>query len=91
LIRTGFCSCIETALATQSDAAAVANVLRVSDPYCVAVAEQNAVRFYRAKSQRMRAMEKEEFQQSKDAVLDFLSKLIGTDTTTLQQQAGQAA
>jgi len=39
----------------------------------------------------MRAMEKEEFQQSKDAVLDFLSKLIGTDTTTLQQQAGQAA
>ncbi len=40
---------------------------------------------YRAKSQSLRAMGKQEFQASKDAVLGYISDLIGVKPSELEQ------
>ncbi len=49
------------------------------------------IKIWTAKSQSTRAMDKDEFQASKQAVLDLLSDMIGTTVTELKKNAGQAA
>ena len=65
--------------------------VRAGDDFAVISVAGNAVVERRARSQSHRAMPKGEFQRSKDAVLDFISKLIGVDTQTLEANAARAA
>ncbi len=51
----------------------------------------NVIKIWTAKSQSTRAMDKDEFQASKTAVLDLLSDMIGTSVTELKKNAGKAA
>ena len=51
----------------------------------------NVIKIWTAKSQSTRAMDREEFQRSKEAVLGLLSELIGTSVGELKKNAGKAA
>ncbi len=53
--------------------------------------EGNVIKIWTAKSQSTRAMDKDEFQVSKSAVLELLSDMIGTSVTELKKNAGKAA
>lgn len=78
LIRTGYCTCTTHATGTKAEARRTAAILRAeADEFTVVVPRGTTVEVYRAKSQAGRAMRKAEFNESADAVLAFLSALIG--------------
>jgi hypothetical protein len=78
LIKTGYCH-IEKI---------VGNRRRVAvNGYSVITVEDGVTTVYTAKSQSYTAMGKDEFQKSKDAVLDYLAKLIETTTDELKKAA----
>lgn len=91
LIRTGFCKRDELVCDTPEAAERTAGFMRGVDDYAVIQVDGNVVRRFVAKSQSERAMDKAEFQASKDAVLDFLSTIIGTTREALERNAGKAA
>ncbi len=51
----------------------------------------NVIKIWTAKSQSTRAMDKDEFQESKNNVLQLLSELIGTSVADLKRNAGHSA
>jgi hypothetical protein len=73
-----------------AEAQRVAAFVKPLDDYAVIVVREALVSVYTAKSQRIRAMGKHDFQRSKDAVLEILAGLIGTTTKALTN-AGEAA
>lgn len=85
LIETGFYH--ETVLDVGSPEAAfaVATTLRAKDAFAWIVVRGGVVVMREAKSQKRSAMEKVEFQASKDAILDWVSKLIGVEPQALAQ------
>ncbi len=85
LIETGFY--VETRLdvGTQEAAVAVATTLRAKDEFAWIVVRGGVVVMREAKSQKRTAMDKAEFQTSKDAVLGWVSNLLGVEPDQLQQ------
>ncbi len=76
---------------SKAEAARIAAFLRpVEDTAVVRVKDAVVIR-WTAKSQSMRAMGKDDFQRSKDAVLAVIDELIGTAPGTLSREAGRAA
>lgn len=91
LVRTGFCKRDELVCDTPQAAERVAGFMRGADEYAVIQVDGNVVRRFTAKSQRMNVMDRDEFQRSKEAVLDFLSTIIGTTRAALERNAATAA
>lgn len=92
LIRCGYHTMVDYACAGPASAADLARFLRrVVDSYAVVVVKGEVVRVYTARSQSMRSMNKEEFQASKDRVLEVLAGLIGTTANDLSKAGEQAA
>ena len=91
LIKAGFCDERSIVCDTPSDARRLAMMARSLDGYAVITQKENVVVVYTAKSQSAAAMSKEEFQTSKDAVLDIVSSMIGVNRGTLQKEAGKSA
>lgn len=85
LIKAGYRE--ERSIVCDSPAAAekVAAFIRPIDDYAVVVARDNVVVVYTAKSQSYRTMNKQEFQQSKERVLDVLAQVIGASTEDLKR------
>lgn len=83
----------EQALDAGSNAAAVrvARFIGSMEEFSVAVVQGPIVVVRKPKSQSRRAMGKEEFQASKQAVLEILAGMVGTAPEMLQQNAGRAA
>lgn len=90
LIRTGFCHTDTFACGSHAEAMRWAPRLRSDDEYCIVSVEGMVVHRFRAMSQSKRAMGAKKFQESKQAILEFVSSLLGVSAANLQQQ-GEAA
>ena len=64
---------------------------RLRDEFDVTLWEGNVVTIYRAKSQSSRTMKKQEFQESKSAVLDYVAGMIHTSRKDLEDNARRVA
>lgn len=87
LIRCGFADSRSITCASKAEAMRVAAFVRPQDEYAITTIEGATVTVWTAKSQSSRAMGKEQFQQSKQAVLEWLSQLIGVSPETLERNA----
>ncbi len=91
LIRTGYRDERSIVAATPAEARAIAAFIKPMDSYAVVVVNDCVVTVYNAKSQSLRAMGRAQFSESKNAVLDFLSRMIGVERESLDKNAGAAA
>lgn len=77
LIQTGYHHRHDVACATKAEALRVAALVPMLDAYAVVVVNGTLVSILRAKSQDYRHMDRATFAASKQAVLDYLSDLVG--------------
>lgn len=77
LIRTGYATHTDFTLDTERDAITFAGAMAVMDEYCVVDVKKRVVRRWQARSQNYRSMNREEFQASKQAVIDYIDRLLG--------------
>jgi len=83
LVKAGYRDERTFVASSKAEAVRLAAFVRPIDDYAIVTVNGNTVTQYTAKSQAGRAMNKADFQKSKDAVLDILAEMIGTDPTTL--------
>lgn len=88
LIKCGYYDKRQIVCESASQAEKFAAFVRPMDEYAVVTVRDTVVTVYTAQSQSMRAMNKERFQQSKTAVLDLLSGMIGVTREQLQNEGG---
>lgn len=87
LIRTGFFNESDTVCESRHDAAIIAGYIKRTKPYTIVEIRGNIIKEYTAKSQSRRSMKKQEFQDSKDKILQFVSDLIGVSPEKLRENA----
>lgn len=90
LIRSGYCTITDMVLESEKDAKTVAAFMGNSDGVIIVV-RGNVVRRYTAKSQSHKAMNKDEFQRSKQDVLDTIAELLAVKRKELEKNGGRAA
>lgn len=91
LIKAGFRDERSVACSSKAEAQRVAAFIRPMDDFAVVTVSGPLVTVYTAKSQSYRAMGKEDFQRSKEAVLDVLAGMVGVTPGALEREAGRAA
>lgn len=91
LIKAGFRDERSIVCSSRAEAMRFKAFLQPMDDFALIDASGPVVTVYTAKSQSQRAMGKAEFQRSKEAALQVISEMIGTDAATLHQNAGMAA
>ncbi len=91
LVRAGFCDQRSIVCASREEALRWVTEMRLAREFAVVDAADSVVTIYEPLSQSMRAMGKMRFEDSKQKCLDVMAGIIGTDPTTLRQQAGRAA
>ena len=79
LIKSGFHNRESIVLGSHADAERVAAFMRPKDEFAIVLVGGCEVARYTARSQRPSVMGREEFQRSKDAVLDYANKLLGIE------------
>lgn len=91
LIDAGYFN--EEAVDAGNNAAAlrVASFIRSRDDFALVIVRGPIVLVRTAKSQSRRAMDRREFQASKEAILQIVSAMLGTTSEQLQANAGRAA
>lgn len=87
LIRAGFHQSRDIVVSSKAEAQRLAAFIKPMDTYAVVVARAAVVTVYTAESQSQKAMGKERFQESKDAVLSLLAAMIGTDPVEIGRAA----
>lgn len=87
LIRAGYAEHRNIVAASKAEAQRIAAFVKPMDSYAVVTARESVVTVYTAESQSMKAMGKQRFQESKDAVLSLLAAMIGTDPVELGRAA----
>lgn len=87
LIRAGFHDERSIVCASKAEALRLAAFMSPLDEYAVVVPSEAVVTVYTAKSQSMKAMGKDSFQRSKDAVLSILAALIEVEPEALSSAA----
>lgn len=83
LISKGFCTMVQHVCATKAEAERLAAILKPYDAYAVVVARGTVVTVYTAVSQSRRAMGAAQFQQSKQALMEFVGDLLGVGAQTI--------
>lgn len=91
LIKAGYRDERSIVAASKAEAQRIAAFVRPMDEYAIVRVSEAVVTIYTAKSQKMRAMGKDQFRASIDAVLDVVSQMIGTTPAALAANAEQAA
>jgi len=91
LIEAGYFNQQEVDAGSHAAALRIANFIASMDEYSVVVVRGPIVVVRKPKSQSRRAMGKEEFQQSKQAVLEIVSNMIGVQPEALTRNVGKAA
>lgn len=96
LIRTGYATQSQTVATTKAEAtrmAAFANALHhgSAEQYVLVTVQDLVVTVWKPESQRYRNMNKQRFEDSKRAVLDYCAKLVGVAPSELESNAGRAA
>lgn len=79
LVRAGYADERSIVCASKAEAHRVASFIKPMDDYAVVTVREAVVRVYTAQSQSTKAMGKEAFQASKQAVLDALDDLLGVE------------
>lgn len=87
LIRAGYHQSRDIVVSSKAEARRLAAFVKPLDGYAVVVAREAVVTVYTAESQSQRAMGKQRFQESKDAVLSLLGAMIGTDPVEIGRAA----
>jgi hypothetical protein len=85
LIRTGYHDQRSIVSATKAEAQRIAAFTKPMDEFAVVVVSECTVTVYTAKSQSRKAMGGKVFQESKQAVMDFTSGMIGVTTEQLKK------
>ena len=89
LIKTGYCDSNTLVCSSKAEAQRTAAFLKPIDSFAVVTVKDNVVIRYSAQSQSMRAMNRDDFQRSKEAVLDIISAM--TKTSRKELEASQPA
>lgn len=87
MIATGFCTINHFVLASPEEAVAAVPALISMNEYAIVKVSSAVATVWRAESQSVKSMGGKRFQESKIAVLDFISTLIDADAN----KAGMAA
>ena len=87
LIKAGYCTVKKIVCQTEGQAIELTAFMLEIDSYLVCEVTGNVATVYRAQSQSLRAMGKKVFQESKQAVLEILSEMIGTEITELSAKS----
>ena len=91
LIEAGYCTIADYVCSSRAEAVRWAGNLRAeASEYALVVISETVVRVFKPKSQSVKAMGREEFQASKDAVFTALARMIGVTTAELQNHAEAA-
>lgn len=91
LIEAGYCTIADYVCSSRAEAVRwAANLRAEASEYALVVISETVVRVFKPKSQSVKAMGREEFQASKDAVFTALAKMIGVTTAELQNHAEAA-
>ncbi len=91
LIRAGYADERSLVCSSRAEALRLAAFIEAGDDYAVVTVKGATVTEYKAKSQSLKAMGKEAFQDSKQKVLDIVSAMIGVEAATLHSHAKDAA
>ena len=91
LIKTRWFNLESMVLGRKADALKVVAFARKHDEYAIVAIDKNTVRVYTAMSQSIQAMGREDFQQSKSDVLDFLDDMLNIERGSLSANAGMSA
>lgn len=91
LIKAGYSDSASIVCASKAEAQRVAAFVKPADEFSIVVVNEATVTRYTAKSQSMRAMGKQVFQESKTAVLDVIAAMIEVTPRQLTKEAGRAA
>lgn len=91
LIRCGFCTHRDHVCASKAEAQRLRAFVKPMDDYAIVTVSEAVVRVYTAQSQSKKAMGPKVFQESKQAVLDWLDDLLGVNRGETEQNARTAA
>ena len=91
LVKAGFCNQRTIVAASKAEAIRTSAVVRELDEFAVVTVHDEVVTVYTARSQRVHAMGREDFERSKRAVLEIVSGMIGVKESALESNAGTAA
>lgn len=91
LVKSGFADKSIIKCATNDDAIRLAVVAKAGPKIRIVEVIDRVVTVWAPHSQSMRAMGRQKFQESKSAVLDVISTMIGVETATLSSNAARAA
>lgn len=87
LIKAGFADSQTFVCSSKAEAQRMAAFIRPIDEFSIISVKEATVTRWTAKSQSMKAMGKDEFQRSKDSVLQVLSDMIGVAPAELKRAA----
>lgn len=90
LIKNNYCTKTE-AVFDSTQQAAIAAAFTGNAEGVIIVVKENVLVKYTAKSQSVKAMDKQEFQRSKVDVLDTIAELLALKRKQLEKSAGRAA
>jgi hypothetical protein len=90
LIKAGFHNHRSIVASSKAEARRLAAFVKPMDEFAIVSVNECVVNVYTAQSQSHRAMGKQDFQRSKDAVLEILNDLIGVKSGELES-AGEPA
>lgn len=85
LIKTGYHDSKSIVASSKAEAQRLAAFVRPNEEFSIVTIEGATVTVFTAKSQSQKAMGREAFNASKDAVLAYVSELIGVDRQQLDQ------
>ncbi len=87
LVRCGFFDKRSIATSSKTEALRVAAFIKPMDDYAIVTTSNSLVEVFTAKSQNHRAMDRKEFAESKNKVLEYVASLIGTTHKALEGAA----
>jgi len=79
LVKCGYADERTVVCASKAEAERVAAFIKPMDNYAIVVFHEAVVKVYTAQSQSLKAMGKREFQESKEAVLAAIDRLLGVE------------
>lgn len=91
LIKAGFADERSIVCGSKAEAQRVAAFIKPMDHFAIVVVSEATIKVYTAQSQSNKAMGSKVFQGSKDAVLDVISKMVGTEASMLRHATTVAA
>lgn len=89
LVMTGWRDEVSFVASSKAEAARLASFIRPLDEFSAGDVRECVVTRLTAKSQRERAMGRQDFQKSKQDVLDWIADLIGVSSSALEREGGQ--